>query len=140
MGVRHITRVIGSVINHSHKGFRQNKSKRYNDMKILSFSLVIGFICSVGAQELSLGKCPNFSVIQNFNPTQYLGKWYEYSNYFAIFQLFSDCVSADYSDISYGGQTKIKVSTKELTRSRAHPTLLRVARFWASPTTPPAQA
>jgi hypothetical protein len=29
---------------------------------------------------------------------QYLGLWYEYSNYFAIFQAFQDCVSALYTD------------------------------------------
>jgi hypothetical protein len=28
---------------------------------------------------------------------QYLGRWYEYSNYFAFFQLFGKCVTAEYS-------------------------------------------
>merc|ERR1711884_770448 len=90
-------------------GYTIEQSHIHSKMKKFSFSLVFGIICSVGAQEFSWGKCPNFYVIQNFDPTQYLGTWYEYSNYFAIFQLFSDCVKAEYSDISTQTETKIKV-------------------------------
>jgi len=73
------------------------------------------------AQEISFGKCPKFSVIQNFDPQRYLGRWYEYSNYFAIFQLFGDCVTADYSDVSSGGQTKIKVINKSVSSIKGTP-------------------
>jgi len=105
-------------------------------MKILSFTLVVGIICSVGAQEVSLGKCPNFTVIQNFNPSQYLGTWYEYSNYFAIFQLFSDCVSADYSDISSGGQTKIKVVNKGVNTFKGTPNVAEGSAVLGEPANP----
>ena len=51
--------------------------------------------------------------------SQYLGQWYEYSNYFAIFQAFQDCVTALYTDetpsSSYGGRApapKIGVNNK----------------------------
>jgi len=90
-------------------------------MRTLSISLVIGIICSVGAQEISPGKCPNFTVIENFEPTQYLGQWFEYSNYFAIFQLFSDCVNADYSDMSTQNVTKIKVVNRGVNTFKGTP-------------------
>merc|ERR1712038_2057343 len=63
----------------------------------VSFILVV--IIAVGnGQQLSVGRCPNFPVKQNFDLQRYLGRWYEYSNYFAIFQSFGDCVTADYTD------------------------------------------
>eukprot|EP00095_Tigriopus_kingsejongensis_P004038 maker-scaffold5_size1054832-snap-gene-5.9 protein:Tk04038 transcript:maker-scaffold5_size1054832-snap-gene-5.9-mRNA-1 annotation:"AGAP009281-PA" len=49
-------------------------------------------------QELSFGQCQTFPVIKNFQPDRYLGKWYEYSNYFFFFQLFGKCVTATYTD------------------------------------------
>ena len=45
---------------------------------------------------------------------QYLGRWYEYSNYFALFQLFGDCVTADYSDVSQPHKTRIKVVNRSV--------------------------
>ena len=94
------------------------------------------------AQEFSLGRCPRFPTVTNFEAQrvhqllivdyryfvllrilkltnfynltpiiffQYLGLWYEYSNYFAIFQAFQDCVTAFYTDetpsSSYSGVT-----------------------------------
>merc|ERR1711915_242952 len=90
-------------------------------MKTLSLILVIGIASSVRAQEISWGQCPNFSVIQNFDTAQYLGEWYEYSNYFAIFQLFSDCVKANYTDISTSDETKIKVVNSGVNRFTNNP-------------------
>jgi len=62
----------------------------------------------IKSQELSLGSCPNFPTVKNFQLERYLGLWYEYSNYFAIFQAFQDCVTAFYTDetpsSSYGGR------------------------------------
>lgn len=60
------------------------------------------------SQELSFGSCPSFPTVKNFQLERYLGVWYEYSNYFAIFQAFQDCVTAFYTDetpsSSYNGQ------------------------------------
>merc|ERR1712241_719978 len=79
-------------------------------MKPSSVCLLVLLACTASAQEISTGKCPIFSVIQNFEPQRYLGRWFEYSNYFAIFQLFGDCVTADYSDVSEtSGPTTVKV-------------------------------
>lgn len=41
--------------------------------------------------------------------SQYLGRWYEYANYFAIFQLFGKCVTATYSNTVIDGKPAIKV-------------------------------
>jgi len=35
-----------------------------------------------------------------FEPEKYLGRWYEYSRYFAIFEVFGTCTTAIYSDAS----------------------------------------
>jgi len=62
---------------------------------------VLAFVCLFVnsltlAQEFSLGQCPPFPTVKKFNPKRYSGKWYEYSNYFAFFQLFGKCVRANY--------------------------------------------
>ncbi|CAL4222137.1 unnamed protein product, partial [Meganyctiphanes norvegica] len=40
--------------------------------------------------------CPDPPVVQNFNLTRYLGRWYEVERIFNPFQ-FGDCVTADYT-------------------------------------------
>jgi len=63
----------------------------------------------IRAQVFSYGNCPKYEVKQNFDKDKYLGKWYEYSNYFAVFQLFGKCVVAEYTDKSDGAVVKIGV-------------------------------
>ena len=46
---------------------------------------------------------------------QYTGLWYEYSNYFAFFQLFGKCVTAEYTlQSSYGNNIKIGVINRSI--------------------------
>jgi len=79
-----------------------------------SFVVALFATCS-SAQRLSRGGCPDFPVVQNFEVEKYLGRWFEYSNYFAIFQLFGKCVTADYTDPSpAGGPPKIGVVNKSV--------------------------
>jgi len=70
-------------------------------MKVLLTVLVacVG-VHSTGAQLIFKGSCPKQNVQQNFNPNRYAGIWYEYSNYFATFQIKQDCVTATYSIVS----------------------------------------
>ena len=56
-----------------------------------------------------------FTKLRWFNQ-QYLGRWYEYSNYFAIFQLFGICVTADYTDESSAGRVQIGVLNRGINR------------------------
>jgi len=92
-------------------------------MKPSSVCLLVLLACTVSAQEISTGKCPNISVIQNFEPQRYLGRWFEYSNYFAIFQLFGDCVTADYSDVSEPETDESLVSSRISRESRGFQSL-----------------
>jgi len=52
------------------------------------------------AQRISFGSCPDFPVVTNFDVSKYTGRWFEYSRYFAIFELFGKCAIADYTDLS----------------------------------------
>jgi len=64
------------------------------------------------AQVPFFGYCDaNIKPMQNFDPTQYLGKWYEQEKYFAIFQFGGKCVTATYTDAGAG---IIGVSNKQL--------------------------
>lgn len=60
-------------------------------------------------QEFSFGGCRKFPIQKNFDKNRYLGKWYEYSNYFFFFQMFGKCVTATYSDESDYRSNKIGV-------------------------------
>jgi apolipoprotein D and lipocalin family protein len=51
---------------------------------------------SVLSQVPGRGRCPQTSVVQNFNVQRYLGKWYEIKSFFAIFQAGGSCTQANY--------------------------------------------
>ncbi|XP_071549747.1 apolipoprotein D-like isoform X1 [Panulirus ornatus] len=63
------------------------------------------------AQKLFLGGCPAQEVVQNFDTTRYLGKWYEIEKYFAIFEIGGRCITATYSD---KGSGKIGVVNEQI--------------------------
>ncbi|KAL4221082.1 hypothetical protein ACF0H5_019344 [Mactra antiquata] len=63
---------------------------------ILQLAVFIAVLGLSYGQVPSLGKCPKVNVQQNFDINQYMGRWYEMQRFFAIFQISSDCVSADY--------------------------------------------
>ncbi|KAF2356923.1 Lipocalin/cytosolic fatty-acid binding domain [Trinorchestia longiramus] len=54
------------------------------------------------AQEIFLKKCPSQTVVENFDLSRYLGKWYENRSYFAIFQIGGRCTTAIYTDAGNG--------------------------------------
>ncbi|CAH0724605.1 unnamed protein product, partial [Brenthis ino] len=49
------------------------------------------------AQVILPGPCPDIAPLKVFEPSRYLGKWYEYEKYFAIFEAGGKCITADYS-------------------------------------------
>ncbi|KAI5639684.1 lipocalin-like domain-containing protein [Phthorimaea operculella] len=66
------------------------------------------FLCGLSslrvtsAQVVFPGNCPDVAAMTDFNPSRYLGKWYEAEKYFAIFQLGGKCVTAEYSEKDNG--------------------------------------
>ncbi|XP_059350151.1 apolipoprotein D-like [Daphnia carinata] len=63
---------------------------------------MVGLSKNTNAQIFTLGSCPNPSVVSDFKADQYLGKWYNNRNYFAIFQATLDCITAVYTKTSTG--------------------------------------
>lgn len=69
---------------------------------LLSFSgifsvLLVAFLASqVFSQVPGLGRCPQITVVQNFNVQRYLGRWFEIRSYPAIFQVGASCTEANY--------------------------------------------
>jgi len=66
-------------------------------MHALSSFLLMVTMAGVFCQSPFWGRCPHQEVVQNFDVNRYAGVWYEYSNYFAIFQIGGECVTATYS-------------------------------------------
>ncbi|XP_077295531.1 apolipoprotein D-like isoform X2 [Arctopsyche grandis] len=74
-------------------------------------SLVLTLTVLTGAQVPLLGRCPNISVKNPFDVSQYVGTWYEAEKYFAIFELGGKCITATYTPIASGG---VKVFNRQL--------------------------
>lgn len=51
---------------------------------------------SVQSQIPSLGRCPEFEPMANFNREKFLGAWYEFERYFTATEVLSKCISAIY--------------------------------------------
>ncbi|XP_045607637.2 apolipoprotein D [Procambarus clarkii] len=66
---------------------------------------------AAASQVAFIGSCPAQNVVQNFDVTSYLGKWYELEKYFAIFELGGRCITATYSD---KGNNKIRVLNEQI--------------------------
>ncbi|XP_076003427.1 apolipoprotein Da, duplicate 2 [Genypterus blacodes] len=77
---------------------------------IQMISLTLLCVLSAGTHSLSFGKCPKPAVQQDFDPTMYLGKWYENQKLPTFFQK-GECATAIYSLESPG---VIDVLNKEL--------------------------
>ncbi|XP_061385933.1 apolipoprotein D-like isoform X2 [Danaus plexippus] len=59
------------------------------------------FLCGLSwtacrAQILFPGACPDVAAMSDFDPSRYLGKWYEAEKYFAAFELGGTCITANY--------------------------------------------
>lgn len=50
----------------------------------------------VQSQVPSFGRCPQTTVVNDFNVARYLGRWFEIKSYPAIFQLGGTCTEANY--------------------------------------------
>jgi len=66
----------------------------------LGYLLAIIYIWEVQSapSAINIGSCPNVRGIPNFEPSKYLGSWYEYENTFEIYQIGQKCVRATYTE------------------------------------------
>merc|ERR1712142_398496 len=67
-------------------------------LRVLISIFALGLALNAVEGRPGFGKCKDFPVMTGFEPQKYLGRWYEYSKYFAIFELFGTCTNAIYSD------------------------------------------
>lgn len=72
------------------------KNKVLSIKNLSSGILLVLIAAQISAQYPGLGRCPQTSVIQNFNLPLYLGRWFEIKSYPAIFQLGGRCIEAIY--------------------------------------------
>ncbi|KAI5639686.1 hypothetical protein NE865_07763 [Phthorimaea operculella] len=63
---------------------------------------LLAFLATAAAQIPSLGWCPDYVPMANFNIKRYLGTWYEAERYFDVSELVSRCVKTDYSSTPEG--------------------------------------
>ncbi|KPJ09407.1 Apolipoprotein D [Papilio machaon] len=59
-------------------------------------------IAAVTAQIPSLGFCPDYQPMANFNMNRFLGTWYEAERYFTVSELGSRCVTTKYESTPEG--------------------------------------
>ncbi|CAH2989683.1 unnamed protein product [Chilo suppressalis] len=57
---------------------------------------VLALLATASAQIPSLGWCPDFQPMANFNMNRFLGTWYEVERYFTVSELGSRCVATNY--------------------------------------------
>ncbi|KAJ8736580.1 hypothetical protein PYW08_007236 [Mythimna loreyi] len=83
------------------------------------------------AQIIMPGSCPDMKVMENFDASRYLGKWYEAEKYFFLFEFGGKCITADYSlkengvvgvvnkqiNILSGTQTEIQGQATQVSKS-----------------------
>ncbi|CAH0695000.1 unnamed protein product [Spodoptera exigua] len=75
--------------------------------------LLLTIIATASAQIPSLGWCPDFQAMANFNMNRFLGTWYEAERYFTVTELGTRCVTTHYTATPEG---RILV-TNEITNS-----------------------
>lgn len=68
-------------------------------------------ICT--AQVVESGPCPNIAPMDPFDASRYLGKWYEYEKYFAIFEAGGKCITATYN-LTDNNEWNISVLNKQI--------------------------
>ena len=65
---------------------------------IVLFSILVLSVHNSHCGLPSLGACPSLRGVSDFSVSRYMGRWYEYSNTFEIFQIGGTCVRATYTD------------------------------------------
>ncbi|XP_053614712.1 apolipoprotein D-like isoform X1 [Plodia interpunctella] len=58
--------------------------------------LVLALVAAASAQIPSLGWCPDYQPMANFNMKNFLGTWYESERYFTVSELASRCIASNY--------------------------------------------
>ncbi|XP_047532905.1 apolipoprotein D-like [Vanessa atalanta] len=79
---------------------------------MLRFSVLL-LVATASAQIPSLGWCPDYQPMANFNVNRFLGAWYEAERYFTVAELGTRCVTTKYESTPEG---RILVSN-EITNS-----------------------
>ncbi|XP_011307795.1 apolipoprotein D [Fopius arisanus] len=77
------------------------------------FLLVLSALALAGAQVPSLGWCPEYVPMANFDIAKFLGVWYEAERYFQLSEVVSRCVMANYTR---GNDGKLRVSNEVTNR------------------------
>lgn len=75
----------------------------------MNYNFILVFICLIVVSNCQIprwGRCPDVTVIQNFDANRYLGKWYEDEKFFFIAELGLKCISANYS-LNEDGSIKV---------------------------------
>ncbi|KAK0094088.1 hypothetical protein PV326_011835 [Microctonus aethiopoides] len=81
-------------------------------MKMLYLILIISFIGGNLAQTPGIGSCPPVKTISSFDPSKYVGLWYENRRSIPnFFELGGKCVTANYSAIN---ESTIKVVNRKI--------------------------
>ncbi|XP_063994461.1 apolipoprotein D-like [Diachasmimorpha longicaudata] len=75
--------------------------------------LVLSALALAGAQVPSLGWCPEYVPMANFDIAKFLGVWYEAERYFQLSEVVSRCVMANYTR---GHDGKLRVSNEVTNR------------------------
>ncbi|CAK9811019.1 Apolipoprotein D [Anthophora plagiata] len=68
--------------------------------------LILSALALAKAQIPSLGFCPDYVPMANFDITKFLGIWYEAERYFQLTEVISRCVMANYT-MSPGGKFRV---------------------------------
>jgi len=63
---------------------------------IIKIAVLVTLVGLCRGQVIARGACPPVTVQPNFDLNQYMGRWYEMERFFAIFQVLTDCVTAQY--------------------------------------------
>jgi len=105
--------------------------------KCLASVLLLGLALNGAQARPGIGQCKDFPVMTGFEPQKYLGRWYEYSKYFAIFELFGTCTNAIYSDASTEeGGVKIGVHNMGINKMTGKLDEVRGSAVLADPSDP----
>ncbi|XP_026477509.1 apolipoprotein D-like [Ctenocephalides felis] len=85
-------------------------------IKMISKIILVlaSFVFCVQCQVPFLGTCPEVKVVQDFDITKYVGKWYEAERYFAVFQFGGKCVTATYKLSHENSTSSIKVTNRQI--------------------------
>ncbi|XP_034183403.2 apolipoprotein D [Osmia lignaria lignaria] len=75
--------------------------------------IIISALALVRAQIPSLGFCPDYVPMANFDMTKFLGVWYEAERYFQLTEVVSRCVMTNYT---LGPDGKFRVSNEVTNR------------------------